>query len=142
MIHSSVVNIVSIFMSNTIFSHNNAGDVLKLRLESSTFTVKGMLNRVQQAIPGFPNPSEHRPNEEDEEPVEEDPFGSSQAIVDLLVKYTNCQNRNVEVVQREEELLQELLARTKKERMQLQYMGARKHQTASRNLIADTDGLP
>lgn len=90
------------------------------------------MDRMHEAIPGLPIPSDVIEQSEDE-----DPFGSSEAIIDLLVKYGKCKKRSIGVVQREEELLLELLARTKKERIQLQYMGARPtihRQSGSRNL--------
>ncbi|KAL3902690.1 MAG: hypothetical protein SGILL_010734 [Bacillariaceae sp.] len=92
-----------------------------------------------RAIPFLPNPSEDEADGtlEAEESYEEDPFGSQEALVDLFVRYAKCERRTMGVVEREEELLKELLKRSKKERMKLQYMGARpavKHQPGARNL--------
>jgi hypothetical protein len=134
------------------FSHSiphevflSVGEVLKLRLQSSRFRMREMMDKVQEAIHGLPNPSERvKQDMPDADPLDEEgPFGSSEAIVHLLGKYVKCKNRSVGVAQREEELLQELLARAKKERMQLQYMGTRptiKHQSGLRNLSAGMDG--
>lgn len=80
---------------------------------------------------GEADPTSSRPNS-DGDPL----FENSQYLVDLLVKYGKLNKRTIGVVQREEDLLSELLARTKRERMRLQYMGARpaiKRQTGSRN---------
>ena len=116
----------------------DAGEVLKLRLENSN-TVEDAVKGIMRAVPFLPNPSEDEADAtgEADESTEDDPFGSQEALVDLFVQYAKCGKRTMGVVQREEELLQELLERTKKERLRIQYMGARpavKHQTASRNL--------
>ena len=123
----------------------DAGEVLKLRLENSK-TVETAVKNVMRAVPFLPNPSEDEDDgtaEEGESP-EDDPYGSHEALVDLYVRYAKSNNRTMGVVEREEELLKELLERTKKERMQLQYMGARpavKHQAGSRNLNYSADSV-
>lgn len=88
-------------------------------------------------MPFLSNPKEDDEANQAGSEMEDDPFGNQEALVDLFVRYAKCDTRTTGVVAREEELLLELLARVKKERMQLQYMGSRpavKHQAGSRNL--------
>lgn len=123
----------------------DAGEVLKLRLENSK-TVETAVTRVMRALRFLPNPSEDEGDgsEEDDGSQEDDPFGNQEALVDLFVRYAQCESRTMGVVQRDEELLLELLARVKKERMPMQYMGARpivKRQAATRNLNYSADSV-
>ena len=112
------------------------GEVLKLRIENKGIG-EAAVKDVMRAMPFLPNPTEDDETSQAGSEMEEDPFGSQEALVDLFVRYAKCDTRTRGVVAREEELLLELLARVKKERMQLQYMGSRpafKHQAGSRNL--------
>ena len=115
------------------------GEVLKLRLEKTKLT--SAIDSLWSAVSGGPKPTEEDAGEDDDGQTDEegdDPYGTTEELVDTLSMYAKSETRSLAIVQREEELLKELQKRIKKERLQLQYMGTQpsrlKRQGATRNL--------
>jgi hypothetical protein len=114
------------------------GELLKLRLEKTKLT--SSIDSFLGAVTGVSKPAVEGGGEADGSQKNEegdDPYGTTEELIDTLSMYAKSETRSLAIVQREEELLKELQKRIRKERLELQYMGTHprlKRQGATRNL--------
>jgi hypothetical protein len=131
----------------------DAGEIFRIRLEETSLL--GIIPRklcegIRTRIVRRPNDSmeaeasAETSGDEEEEEEDADPYGGNDAILDLIVQYAKSERRTFEVVQREEELLVELLERVRKERIKLQILMPRatmKRQARSRQLMDQLEAV-